>query len=198
MIKVTADFTGMTEFLGDVYKKQIPFAAQQAINDVAFGAIKKLRIEAETKLDRPTPFTLRGFKVTKASRYNLTGYVYVDEIQERYMKFQIDGGVRKDKEQGRVIIPVAVKLNKYGNIPGKSTGIAKSKNKVVAVVNGTKGMWLLSGGAKNRRIRLGAYYADKATYKKRFPFYSIADTYATKHISDAFAKRLRAAIRTAK
>jgi hypothetical protein len=93
-------------------------------------------------------------------------YVYIDKIQEEYLKYQIDGGTRQDKEGGRVIVPVDMKLNAYGNIPGKRTGVAKGK-RFGAVRKGVKGIWTKQGRGKNKTIKLVAAYSSiLRTYRK--------------------------------
>jgi len=199
MIKVTADFSQATKHMDNISKRQIPFAASQALNDMAWLSTLKLQSAAQAQLDKPTPFTLRGFKYQRSTKKRLESIVYVAPIQEKYLKYQIEGGVRKDKgDAGRVIIPVSIKKNAYGNIPGKKSGLSKQKKRVTAVINGTKGVWVVSGGKNNKRLRLGAYYAKEAKYDKKFKFHkTIADVVGTK-LDSFFHKRLRLALRTAR
>ena len=199
MLDLEADFSKTIATLDKLSKKQIPFAASQAINDVATSATVALRAQAQTKLDRPTPFTLRGFKVQRSHKRNLVAYVYVDRIQERYMKYQIEGGTRKAGEVGGIAVPVNIKTNKYGNIPGKRRGLANRKNRFIAERNGTRGVWI---GKRTKKagstIQLGAYFAKSATYKKIFPFYKIVRGVVESKMTSAFHKRLNAALASAK
>jgi len=184
--------------MDNVSRKQIPFAASQAINDVAFQSRRALQVNAEKQLDNPTPFTLRGFAVQRSNKRNLVGYVYVNKIQEQYLQFQIEGGIRKDKEVGRVLVPVNARLNKYGNIPGKKTGVVKQKKRFAAERNGVKGIWERRGGKKNGRVVLVAAYHDKAVYTKRLAFHKTVAGVVNNNIAKHFEKRLRLALRTAR
>ena len=200
MIRVTADFSDVVKTMDRIQRKQIPFSISRAINDVAFQATKVLKTDAPSYLDRPTPFTLRGFKVLKSTKKNLVGFVYIDTIQSRYLKFQIEGGVRKDTKSknstGRVIVPVNIKLNAFGNIPGKATGVAKGKKKFIATRKGITGVWVRTGGKRNPRVHLAAYYNKTAVYKKIFPFHKIVQVHVQHHIGKLFQKHLEQALRT--
>ena len=198
MYTVEANFSRMFKHLTDVERKQIPFAASQAINDVAFQSRTALQTNAKKQLDRPTPFTLRGFMVRTANKRNLEGYVYVNKIQEKYLQFHIEGGDRKDKQVGRVLVPVNARLNKYGNMPGKKTGVTKQAKRFTGVRKGVKGVWERRGGKKNPRVVLVAAYHNKATYQKRFAFYETVHGVVNNNITKHFHKRLRLALRTAR
>jgi len=199
VIRVEADFSKLTKHMDNVSRKQIPFAASQAINDTATQSQRALRTNARKQLDRPTPFTLRGFTVQRSHKNKLTAYVYVNKIQEKYLRFQIEGGTRKDKEVGRVLVPVNARLNKYGNIPGKhSAGLTRGKKRFAAERNGVKGIWERRGGKRNPKIILIAAYHTRAAYTKQFDFYKTVAGVVRKNITKHFEKRLRLALRTAR
>lgn len=198
MVKFEADFNKAIKDLDRTQRKQIPFAISQAINDTAHKSTLNLQKGARIHLDRPTPFTLKGFKFRRSTKRNLSATVYVAPIQNKYLRYQIEGGTRKAGVEGGVSVPVNVKLNKYGNIPGKRTGLAKSKKKFIATRRGVKGVWQTTGGKKNPQIRLSVYLAKSATYKKIFPFHNIVRTTVARSLGIAFKKRLRLALATAR
>lgn len=210
MIKITADFDGLVSQLDNMQKKQIPFAASQALNEVAQKSVKALRVQATKALDRPTPFTLNGFRMMRSSKANLSAVVYIAPIQNAYMRFQVEGGVRRDKEQGRTIVPVegAIKLNKYGNIPGRKTGIAGKSNRFVGTHRGVKGIWargrvgkkgqFINSNRKSKSLRLVAAFNDSVVYKSKLPFYKIVNGLVSNNMDKIMKKKLIAALRTAR
>ncbi len=192
-IIVKADIKQITRYLSDVQKKQIPFAAKNALNDTAFQAQKAEKKQLPQKLDRPTPFTVRGIRVKRATKSKLVSSVYVNPVVWEYLKYQVDGGLRKP--QGRFLpIPVNIKLNKYGNIKGKKRG-PKGKNQIVEKVGNTLGVFQqLSKG----RRRLLIAYVKQARYKKRFPFYKIARKLGENRFKINFEKQMALALASAK
>lgn len=67
-IRVTSDFNRLAQQLRAMGEKQVPFAAAQAINAVAF-KVKKETGPAEMRavFSNPTPWTLRSLFVKKAT-----------------------------------------------------------------------------------------------------------------------------------
>ena len=105
-INVSSNINQVTRHLNDIQRKQIPFALAGALNDVAFKAGPKGRVlgkEADKTFKGGAPaFTQRAFKVNKANKKNLTAEVFVDKVQQRYLRFQIKGGIRfPDRSSGR-------------------------------------------------------------------------------------------------
>lgn len=197
--KVTADTQQVKRFLSSAQKRQIPFAMAGAINDTAFAAQKELSKQTAKKFDRPTKFTQKAFAVKKATKRNLTGLVFVKAIQERYLKHQIFGGERKAK---LVSVPVGVKLNAFGNIPGLRRkkaqwlqGIPTGKDMFVGVINGRDGLWQRIG---RDRVKLIVAFEKEATYKKRFPMEKIVGGIIKSKFQKNFNRRLTQALRTAR
>ena len=105
-IDVSLDVKKVTKGLNDLQRKQIPFATKKAIDTTLFGLREEEQDIAILQLDRPTPWTLRGFRVQKATKQNLRGELYITADRWKYMKFQIKGGTRTPT--GRAIpIPTA-------------------------------------------------------------------------------------------
>lgn len=204
MIKVTADFSQTLKHLDNVQAKQIPFAAVGAINDVAFIATKRLASDVSVYLDRPTDFTRGGFQVQKANKRNLTGYVYVEQKREPYLKYQIHGGTAK-----RAAVPVNAKLNEFGNIKARRTGLVKGRHQFVGTYNGVKGVYerghiskkgkfTLSKKKRSTSIRLIVAFNTNVVYKKIFPFYRITEQVTSSRINKAFQAKFKRALETAR
>jgi hypothetical protein len=76
------------------------------------------------KLDRPTPFTIKGVKWQGAKKADfklgkLHSRVYVMDKQAQYLHLQIEGGTRTPNGTAIPVPTRNLKLNKYGNMIGE-------------------------------------------------------------------------------
>jgi hypothetical protein len=182
-INVSSNISTVARFLTDVEKKQIPFAASQALNDVAKkAAMVDLREKAKKIFaGGATRFTQTGFLYRKSTKKNLTAEVFIEPKRGKYMKFQIDGGTRFP-ERRKIMIPTNnTRLNKFGNIPrGTYARIINDKTKFFSGIpkglagEDNRGIWERYGRSKRypsgKRIRKVASYIDRAQYRPIYPF----------------------------
>lgn len=180
-----------------LFDRQIPFATSQAINNLAFGLRAEEQRMMKVALDRPTPFSVRGVRYTKSNKRNLTAVVYLTEIVDDYLKYQIHGGSRPAK-RGRVLPAIGTKTNSYGNLPrGKSKTLRKKANVFSGKPKGKPaGIWQKM---KSGRIKpLLIYEKGSMTYKKRFPWFKIGRKYVRANFDREFIKAMNRAIKTAR
>jgi len=197
-IKIKDNSKQLAKKLTTMQKKQIPFATAQAINNTLFGLRKEMAKQTVKKLDRPVPFTQRGFLVTKAKKTNLVGILRIKPEVESYLKFQIDGGVRKPSSK-KVPVPITKnkRLNKYGNIAGKRSGLVKGSKEFIATIGGATGVW--KENRKGQPPTLLIKFHDSVKYsKKPFNFYKIGRGYINGTYDKQLTKALAKALRTAK
>ena len=197
-IKVKDNSKQLAKKLTAIQKKQIPFATAQAINNTLFGLRKEMAKQTVKKLDRPVPFTQRGFLVTKAKKTNLVGILRIRPEVESYLKFQIDGGVRKPSSK-KIPVPITKnkRLNKYGNIAGKRSGLVKGSKEFIATIGGATGVW--KENRKGQPPTLLIKFHDSVKYsKKPFDFYKIGRGYINGTYDRQLTKALAKALRTAK
>jgi len=187
LINVSTNIKEVTKNLKRKEKKQIPFATMIAINDTLFQLRKEMGKQTIKKLDRPTPFTQKGFMVRKANKKNLLGMLFIKKDVAKYLKFQIEGGVRSsDKKIG---VPTGKsKLNKYGNIPGRKKGLIRNKKQKIMTIKDMTGVF---EEHKDRTLSLMVAFKDRVVYPAIFPFYKIV-------FDKNFRKALDKALRTAK
>lgn len=194
MFNVKGDMKQITKHLNSVQKKQIPFATANAINSTLFDIMKIEKKQMELKLDRPTPFTLKGFRINKATKTKLSGDISIAPDRYKYLQYQIEGGTRN-----RTNIPVPTrqaKLNKYGNIGGQGKNrLIKKKSQYIGNINGTDGVWERTRSGKSKLI---VAFRQSVKYKKKFPFYKIADGVARNKFKKNLAISLKRALRTAR
>lgn len=196
-IKIKDNIKEFSKKLNSFQKKQIPFAASQAINNTLFGLRKEMAKQTVKKLDRPVPFTQRGFLVEKSKKTNLVGILKIKPEVAQYLKFQIDGGIRSRAKKIPVPIVKNKRLNKYGNIAGKRTGLVKGSKEFIGTIKGVTGVW--KQGKKGETPTLLIKFHDSVKYdKKPFDFYKIGRGYINNTYNRQLTKALTKALRTAR
>lgn len=181
-INVTLNIKDITKNINRIQKQQIPFAASQTINQLAF-EISKKTLPNKTKEvfeGGATPFTQKAFNYAKSNKRTLIARVFVDEKREKYMKFMIAGGTRFPEKRAILVPTDNSKVNKYGNIPrGTIQQMIEDKSKYFkGVPKGRQGqqyegIWERYGRtakAGGQRIRMVGRYTDEAQYKPLFMF----------------------------
>tara|TARA_R110000868_G_scaffold1684_1_gene13556 strand:- start:266 stop:853 length:588 start_codon:yes stop_codon:yes gene_type:complete len=193
-IDIKSNIKEVTKGMSSMQKKQIPFAAANAINTTLFELKKEMAKQTVKKLDNPTPFTQRGFLVDKAKKTKLFGLLFAKEEVAKYLHYQIEGGTRSSGK--KFAIPTSnAKLNRYGNIPNKKGGVIKGKKQKILKIKGMTGVYETH---KDRTLKLIVAFKNSATYKAKFPFYIIAKKFTEAKFDKNFAKALTRALKTAK
>lgn len=183
--------------LSDVARRQIPFAVSVGLNRT-LGDIKKNEDKRLAKvLDKPTPFTLRAFKVTRSTKRRLSGSIEAREIQGAYLKYAEDGGERHPKGRA-IVVPVRQRRNKYGNMPkGAVPKMLARPDTFSGAPTGRPG----AGGIYQRTksgLRLMVSYASSAGYEARLRFLETAKKTAAARLAVNVERAMREAIRTAR
>ena len=176
-------------------KKQVPFASAMAINNTLFQLRKEMGKQTRKKLDRPTKFTQNGFVVQKAKKQNLKGMLFLKDAVEKYLKFQIDGGIRSTGKYIPVPFKQNARLNKFGNIIGKRSGLIKKKSQFIGTVNGLLGVWERQKGNK---LKLIIGFERTVEYKPKLPFYTIAQKFSAAVFDRNFTKAIARSIKSAR
>jgi len=196
-VSVKLDVSKVKRYLSNVEKKQIPFASAQALNDTQFDNRQNMVKAVSVDLDRPTPFTKRGFRVIKASKRKLWADLEIPPDRLKYMRYQIFGGTRLPRS--RVIIIGTGKRNQYGNTRGmrnlRNTLLNRAGHFEGESRNGTAGIWKYQ---KRKGVTLVAIYVDKAQYRPRFNFFKHARRVTNARFVPNFNRRLKQALLTAR
>ena len=204
-IKIKDNIKQFTKGLSKVQKKQIPFATAQAINaTLGIGQGKKDKgLDREfakqmvKKLDRPRPQTTKAFYRKPAKKTHLVGELGLQDWAAKFLKFQIDGGVRSGAKKIPVPITKNKRLNKFGNIAGKRSGLVKGSKEFIATIGGATGVW--KQGRKGQQPTLLIKFHDSVKYdKKPFDFYKIGNRYVSNTFVRQMKKSLTKALRSAK
>mgnify|MGYP003126729206 FL=1 len=193
-INVKSNIKEITKFTTTVQKKQIPFATSVAINNTLFDLKKEMSKQMDKKLDRPTPFTKRGFFINKAKKNLLVGVLLMKDIVANYMQYQIEGGTRTTGKQIPVPYKPNARLNKFGNIIGKRTGLIKKNTQFIGNVSGTEGVYERTKDG----LKLIIGFERSVNYRPRFPFYIIAEKFSNAVFDKKFVKAFNRALRSAR
>ena len=201
-ISVKTDLKDVTRYLTRIQRKQVPFATALALTTTAKDVQRAETVQLTKKLDRPTPFTKRSMGIKAATKRRLTAEVFIKRIQARYLQWQIFGGVRRGS---LLTVPKQQKVNVSGNIPALKKkkpvwrkGRTTTKKSFVKTIRGTRGVWERIGGKHAQKIRLLVAFEDSLTYRKRFPFFKIAEGVVRNRFVKNFNAALARALRTAR
>jgi hypothetical protein len=197
-ISIKTNIAEVTKNLTRVQKKQIPYAASQTLNQLAFDLTKRdgkgvLGKATATTFDKKrgkgaTPFTQKNFFYKNSNKENLTAWVFWDSKNADYMKFQVAGGTRFPRKRTlRVTTKHSNKyLNPYGNfLDGAISEMLEDKAKFFSGTpkggrSRSEGIWERYGRSTKRggqKIRKVVSFADKASYRPLFQFASIASKF---------------------
>jgi hypothetical protein len=178
---------------------KLPEALALGINRTARGVEQRLQNEMESKIDRPTPFTLNAVKIWDARpREPVNAIVALQPIQARYLRYAIFGGTLPT-----VIEPVNARLDNHGNIVGKRSGrggsglrgiASKGRRRFVAEINGTLGVWERTG-RQGRGLKLIVAVHRRAERDKRWDFSAIAKAEAQRRMARDINDALRQVLR---
>ena len=103
MMQMRAKTTGSARVIGNrlqkAVRKQIPFAASQALNDTGKVLVSINKQNMKRTFDRPVPYTLNAFYLKRAMKANLSISVRRKDkpAGKHYLDIQKSGGVRPQK-----------------------------------------------------------------------------------------------------
>ena len=206
-LNITTNINSIQRGLSKTAKRQVPFAIASTLTKLAFEAMKEEKQGAPKYLDRPTPFTVKGFRYKKANKRNLMSEVYIDgaAANRSYMKYSIEGGISRPKKSALVHPAKNSKLNKYGNLPRNyvKKALANKAKFFSGVPKGMQGdensgIWQRYGPRNNQRIRMVAQWRNTRSYQAKFPFYEITGDVVFGRANAIFNKQLAYAMATAR
>jgi len=203
-VSIKDNIKDVTKWTTGVQKKQVPFATAMAINKTLGigkgnrmkGLDRAMQKQMIKKLDRPMARTTKAFYRIGARKTNLTGTLGFTEWANKFMQYLVHGGVRSG-ESSKVGVPYIpnAKLNKFGNIAGRKSGLIKKQTQFIGNIKGIDGVWERQ---KDRSAKLMVAIKNSVTYKAMFPFYKIAESYAKANFDKNFAEAFTKALRNAK
>jgi len=118
MLRLKLDTRGFAGKLDALARKQLPFAAAQALNAVGRAAITAEQAAMRSELDRPRSFTTQqGLRLKSATKGDLEATVTIPPIQSHYLAPEILGGSQVLYRNRAVLKPIDQATDQYGNLP---------------------------------------------------------------------------------
>jgi len=180
--------------LAQTIPPQFRKAAAVATTRVAWDVREALMQGMQESFDRPTPFTMRAWRVesARATGEQVEAVVWAAPQQAKYLFWQIEGGQRRTKgfeakmglHSGEVALPTSqATRDAYGNMPlsfikrvaGDKNTAGTAKRFFVGTPKGNgrpEGVWARVGN-NNRLVPL-MLFANEAEYQERFDASAIA------------------------
>ena len=202
-INIKNNIKEVTRGLSKTHKEQIPFATSLAINATLGigkgnkdkGLDRELTKQMIKKLDRPRPQTTKAFFRKAARKTNLIGVLGLQDWAAKFLIFQIEGGTRSTGKNIPIPYTPNARLNKFGNIIGKRSGLIKKSNQYIGEVKGINGVWERQ---KNGEQKLIIGFKRSVDYRPRFPFYTIAANFTKNMFDRNFTKAFVRAVRSSR
>jgi hypothetical protein len=186
MIRIVSNAAAFLARMDRARKSHIPFAVAVALTRTASDAKAATERRIADKFDRPTPFTRRGVFVSAARKKTWRATVGIKRIQAEYLGLQERGGVRTPTN-GKLLMPVGVRLNQYGNIARGRVGRLLTKPDTFSgTVRGVAGVWQRRRGG----LKLLVAYERRARYAPRFGFERGAEAAARSKFPDHFRRTM--------
>ena len=199
-ISVSAEIKDVAKTLKRKQKKQIPFATSVAINNTLFKVRNQLQKDMDTIFrGGAVSWTRRAVKYKKSNKKDLTGILYLEREQYKYLKYQIYGGVRPKKGGKSIPIPFRnrVSLTKAGNLRrAQIARLLSAKQNKLLTINGVRGIYKVK--KKSAPVLLVAMQQKSVTYTdKKFKYFYLVKRSAKKHFKKELQKGLQKALKTA-
>lgn len=121
---VRSNIRGVSRWLTDAERKQIPFATVLALTMTAKDAKAEEILTMRRVFDRPTPYTLNALQATPARKTNPVASVEFKQgatsrtDAKRFLNPEVHGGTRSRKSSERLLSPLIRGANRFA-MPGK-------------------------------------------------------------------------------
>ncbi|MGC1550832.1 MAG: hypothetical protein WA777_20105 [Rhodanobacter sp.] len=194
----------MSKQLTAMARKQIDFAAAQAINTLA----KRVKVaeagQIKATFKHPKPFTVNSVAVKGATKASLTAVVYVKPIAAKYLAPYEDGGSHV-LPGSALLNPKNIRLDQYGQLTRATLKRLKSMPNVfigpVKTAHGSvNGVWqrIKASKGKPAHLKLLIRFGDALPVNKRLNFGSTAKKVIDRGLVKAFSDAMTKAMATAK
>jgi hypothetical protein len=196
-ISVRSNVKGVQKNLTRIQKKQIPYATSVALNNTSKKLVTAEQKQMVRKLDRPRPQTIKALRIFKyAKKTSLSTRIGFPEWADKFMSLQVFGGIRNVNSTVVPMNQYGGALNKYGSIPGRRAKGWANKRKQFFVESKGKTLLMRPSG-RDDQVVVGVITSNPV-YKKKFPFFIIAQGLVKRVFPREMDKGLKRAIATMK
>jgi len=193
-ISLASDIKQAIKKLDSLQRKQVPYAAKNALNDIAFKAKKAEQNAQRRYLDRPVKFTQSGFWIDKATTKKLTVTITIPQNRWKYIRHQVEGGA-STRANGFHAIPLDPSIqNKYGGVRSKTRTLLKRKGHFVAKSGSTDILFKRQG----KQVTPLLAFKKTTMQTKKYPVWKAATRVVESKFKHSFDKALAYALRTAR
>jgi hypothetical protein len=197
MFKSESNANDLDRALSDAARRQMPFATARALSTTARNVADFEKTRMISILDKPTPFTQRGIYSYGATKSRPVAEVGIKRIQAQYLEHIIAGGVRRPEGRA-ILVPVGIRLNKYGNMPRRAVArIMARPDTFSGRIKGVAGIWQRPRNARGSP-KLLVRYESRTEYSRTYEFQEIGIDYVRRHFPRELAASLRQALATAR
>lgn len=127
--------------------RNLRFGIARGLTQTAKQSSDGVKAQLPAIFDRPTPFTQNAIAITPANKTTLTAAVFVKDIQAKYLEMEESGGTRTPQPGSPINIPVAQRVNQYGNIARGALGRVRQQ----------PGVFVSNGQGRTAHLRPGIY-----------------------------------------
>lgn len=211
--------------LTELEKSQIPFAMAQTINGLAFRIRDGWKGAIRAEFKNPRTFTVNAPLVTKATKSNLTGVVFMRDqaaggiAPAKYLLAQVFGGEARLKRSEKALTALGLlpdgmrvapgrgaRLDASGDISGRQfkgiiSGLKDKSSGYFAITDRAKshlkpGVFQRKGTRRKRNIRSILNFIPAPKYNKRLQLFEIARKVQQRNAQALFSKELDRAVKS--
>lgn len=192
-VSFSSNIEQVAKQVDNIKKRQIPFAAKNAVNETAYHLARKHLPNYTNKIfdGGATAWTRRGSRYIKASsKHHPTALVYYSGDHHPYIHTMVHGGIRTP-EKTYVAVPLDLPRNKFGNVTraGWKKIVNKKGGKYFVKEHKKKGEPVMFERMARGRLKLRLVYNRFTHYpRKYYDFYEESLRYVH-HPRNGFAKR---------
>jgi hypothetical protein len=193
--------------LTDRMRKQVPFAASRAINEMAFDTREMVKdLMGKTYEGGAVNYTKNAIYSSKSTKRDLSAFVYVggtDQHRINYVLNTIMGGTAPKRSKAQFSPnKKIVRLTKVGhNMPRGyvKRNVAKEGHFILHAGKGKPGgLYRRVKDGKGTKLELLVAFDDNQVNKASLPAKSASAAFVKKHFNSIFFRMLRQAMATAK
>jgi len=206
-ISVRSDFARFAAMVGDIERRQVPFAAALALNETAKAAQRQVAYSLPSIFDRPTLFTRTAVGIIPARKDSLAATVFLKDRQARYLAPSILG-LRQVAAKRAVLNPkpANVALDALGNLPsGAIRRLRRQRSVFVGRIKAKDGRMIagvfqrLPGkGAGGQRLKVLVAFGQGVVLRRRFDFDGMVREAAARNFPRAIEAAMTRALETAR
>ena len=208
-LNVRSNIIEVTKNLRDEFRRQIPFAASLAINEMAFETREMLKDQMSVWYDGgAVTYTKNAIYSTKSNKRKLTAQVYVGGTNKHriaYVLNTIDGGeIPKFKKTAFSPNKSKIKVTNIGkNMPRGFVGrnLVKPNTFIHHQTANSKmpsGLYRRVVKGKVSELQLLVSFSSTQVNKPTFPARKLSAAFVEKHFTSIMNRKLRFAIKTRK